>query len=67
MSENVSITDTSTNNSTPTTATEEHNNSTWKMMETTKTDISSSITPTQDQPDSTGNDNSNIISNDYIL
>ena len=65
MTKNASITDTSTNYSTPTSTTVEYNTSTWKTAETTKTRVWSSTTPTQSQPDA--KDHSNIISNDYIL
>ena len=65
MTKNASITDTSTNYSTPTTTTEEYNSSTWKTTETTKTRVWSSTTPTQSQPVS--KDHSNIILNDHIF
>ena len=65
MTENASITHSSTKNSTPTTTTEENDNSTRKTTETTKTNVWSSTTPTQSQPDL--KDDSNIILRDYML
>ena len=64
MTNNASVTDISTNYSTPTATIEEHNTSTWKTAETTETRVWSSTTPTQSQPAS--KDHSNIILNNYI-